>query len=433
MPDEKDLEKPNLEPTGQAQAGASAAQASALDEAKSAFEGAGDGEGDEPNEEGDAARQEAILRRVQALGEEDELEKVARAEEAKLAERRKALKKGKRKGGLEAAASKRLAKIGAKAPVQRSIATAADADPLIDRAAKLSDWAKKNQKTVGILVAGGLVAAAGVGIYGYTQHKREGQASVELAKAVADERGRIGDPDKEDDPDRPKDPRPVFKTAEDRREAALREYRDVESRFPGTGAAILARLSEGSILLDKRDVQAAVSAFSDVKESLLAKADAEVRGRALEGLGFAYELKAADLPDNQRGPALSDALKSFRELENTDVDGFKELGMYHQARVDEANGDKDKAIELLKSLHERVNKPTETKSHPFPYLQEVADDRLRALNPSALPPKAPGQLGGPGGNQLTEAQIRRLMEQMQRQQGAKGGAPLPPPPPKGGK
>ena len=64
--------------------------------------------------------------------------------------------------------------------------------------------------------------------------------------------------------------------------------------------------------------------------------------------------------------------------------GFKELGMYHQARVLEAKGDKDKAKELLKSIRERVNKPGE--GHPFPYLESVAEDRLRALDPSEVPP-----------------------------------------------
>src|SRR5262249_18547938 len=156
----------------------------------------------------------------------------------------------------------------------------------------------------------------------------------------------------------------------ERRDAALGKLRDVESRFPGTGAAILARLAEGSLLLDGRKADEAVRAFSDVGASSLAHVDAEVRGRALEGLGFAYELKGD--PDN--------ALKTFRELENTvDVLGFKELGMYHQARVYEAKGDKDKAKELLKTVHERINKPGD--NYPFPYLKEVADDRLRALDP----------------------------------------------------
>ena len=428
MPDEKE---PTAHSTSEEPAKVAAADphapSNALDEAKAAMDAGSAEDEEEEGEAPDAARPEAIARRMEALGEDDEIEKIARAEEAKLAERRKAQRKGKKKGGLEAAATKRLAKIGANAPVKRSVATAVDTDPMLDRAAQISEWAKKNQGVVGGIVAVAVLGLAGFGIYNYRERKREAQASVELAKAVADERGRVGDPDKEEDPAQPKDPRPIFKTADDRREAALRDYKGVEARFGGTGAAILARLCEGSILLDKHDVQGAVAAFTDVKESLLARADAEVRGRALEGLGFAYELKAQDLAGDAKTAAYDEALKSFRELENSDVEGFKELGMYHQARVHEAKDDKPKAIELLKKLHERVHMPEENKSHPFPYLQQVGDDRLRSLDPSALPAKAAGQLGGPGGNQMSDAQLRKMMEKMEKAEKHSGESPAPAP------
>jgi hypothetical protein len=382
-------------------------------------EGTGETRADEPAaEEVDDASPEAIARRVAALGEEDETEKIARAEEQKLAERRAKMKRGK-KGGLEAAASKRLARIAEKAQPKKMIATAVDgADPLLHQTAALSKWAKKNQTSVGSVVLAAVVAVAGVGGYNSWQQKKEADASAELSKAVADERGRIGDPDKEKDDDAtatnngPKDTRPLFKTADERRDSALKKFRDVESRFPNTGAAILARLSEGSLLLDARQPDPAIIAFNDVKSSALGTVDAEVRGRALEGLGFAYERKGN----------LDEAVKTFKDLEATvDVLGFKELAMYHQARVLEARnsaGDKDKAKELLKTVHERINKPGE--NYPFPYLKEVADDRLRALDPSALPPKQNNQMGGPGGNKMNEEQIKKLIEQLKKQG---GGAP----------
>ena len=364
----------------------------------------------------DDASPEAIARRVAALGDDDESAKLERAEELKLAERRAKMKRGKKGGGLEAAASKRLAKIAEKATPRKMIATAVDgADPLLNQTAKLSSWAKKNQKSVGtvVLVAG--LAAAGVLGYDTWQQKKESDASAELSKAVADERGRIGDPDKEDEatPSGAKDTRPLFKTADDRRESALKKFRDIEARFPGTGAAILSRLSEGSLLLDAKKSDEAILAFNDVKASALGQADAEVRGRAIEGLGFAYEQKGA----------LDQAVNTFKELESSvDVLGFKELGMYHQARVLElrnGGGDKEKAKELLKTVHERINKPGE--NYPFPYLKDVADDRLRALDPAALPPKPASQMGGPGGNKMSEEQMRKLIEQLKKQQG--GGAP----------
>jgi hypothetical protein len=366
---------------------------------------------DEEPTSSEEASPEAIARRVAALGADDDVERIAREEEKKLQERKK--KRTGAKKGLQAAASRRLKKIAARAPKKRRpVASAIEAaDPLLERTAKLGEWARKNQKVVYIL---GTVVAVGLAVFGsitYLDKKKANEASSGLAAAVADERGRIGDPDEGDDPDRPKDLTPIFKTAADRREAALTKYRSVTSKYAGTGAATLARLAEGSLLLDKRDPDGAAAAFLDVKSSPLAQADSEVRGRALEGLGFAYELKATlDAP--QKDKHLDDAIKEFRELENTDVVGFKELGMYHQGRVFQTKGDKDKAIEELKSLHERLTAPGA--NHAMRYLEEVSDDRLRTLDPSALPPKQTGQLGGPGGNSLTEAQMRALMDQMKQ-------------------
>jgi tetratricopeptide (TPR) repeat protein len=378
---------------------------------------AGEGE-TETEAELDAAHPEVIARRVAALtGDEDEIERIARMEEQKLAERRSAQKKGKKKSGLEVAASKKLQKIGKRAEPRREIAVAADADPLIERTAKLSEWAKKNQKLVQIV--GGAVAAGLLGLAGflYMDHKHEIEASVLLTKAVADERARIGEPPKDEEDS---DGSPVYKTYEARREAALATYREVETKFPKTGAAILARLSEASLLLDKRDVDGALRAFEDVNNSALAAADQEVKGRTLEGLGFAHEL-AAEKGDKDKNLDL--ALKVYKELENTvDVKGFKELAMYHQARVLLQKGDKDKAKEILITLRERLNKPEENVTQlplgpAFPYLSEVAMDRLREIDPSAAPK---GQRTAPGGNpQLSPAQIRKMIEEAQKK-GAAG-------------
>lgn len=60
---------------------------------------------DPPAQDEDALRPDVIAQRVErALAGETELERVAREEEQKLIERKRQLKKGKKKGGLEAAA-----------------------------------------------------------------------------------------------------------------------------------------------------------------------------------------------------------------------------------------------------------------------------------------------------------------------------------------
>ena len=371
----------------------------------------------------DSASPEAIARRVAALGEEDQIEVQAREEERKLAERKAAGKKKGKKGGLEVAASKKLSKIGTRAEPKRQIAVAADADPLIEKTAKLSEWAKQNQKTV--QVVGALIAAALLGIAGflYFEHKHETEASTLLTKAVEDERARVGEPPKED-PENPVEAPLMFKTFDERRESALKKFREVQAKYPKTGAAILSRLAEGSLLLDKREADPAIAAFVEVKGSPLAAADQEVKGRALEGLGFAYELKAATNPA-EAAKSYEEALKVYKELENTvETRGFKELAMYHEARVTQNKGEKDKAKEILLNLKERLNKTEDTSSNvpagpAFPYLKEVAMDRLREIDPSA----APKMQAAPGGSpQLSPAQIRKMIEDAQKKQKT-GGDP----------
>lgn len=362
----------------------------------------------------DAARPDALLKRVEALGEEDDVERLAREEERKLAERRAQQGGGKKRSGLEVAASKKLAKVGTKKAskrVQTEVAQAVEADPLLDRTVRFTDWAKKNSSLVQGIVIAALVGAIGVGTYTYLAQRKVEKASTILADAVNDENGTLGDPDA-DRGDAPKEIRPVFRTTADKRESALKKYREVQEKFPKTGAAYLARLAEGSILLDKREADAAIAAFTDASRSPLAANDAEVRGRAIEGLGFAYELKGE----------YEQALKTFKELENAvDVKGFKELAMYHQARALEAKGDKDAAKDLLKTLHERITRPGE--SQQFSYLREVTEDRLRALDPAALPPKSASR----GGPQMTQEQIRKFLEQMKAQKGGANPVQLPEP------
>jgi hypothetical protein len=402
-----------------------------------------DGEADESVEE-DAFRPEAIAKRIDKLGTETEVDRMAREEELKLAERRRqAKKKGKR--GLESAATKRLAKIGDK-PVKRTVSAvpANEADPLLERTAKMSEWLRDHQRTVGAAVLGFVVVALGFGGYTWWQKKRESDASVLLAEAVADERGTIGDPDKDE---KKKDPRPVFKTAEERRDAALTKYKTVVSKYSGTGAAILARLAEGALDLDKQDGDAALAAFNDVKASPLAGADGYVRGRALEGVGFAYELQATTKPA-ERAKWLDEAQKAFGELEKDDAPGFKELAMYHEARVMEAKGDKPGAIELLKKLHGKLvdsRKPDEFDS--FPYLDTAVSDKLASLDPTAVPHKPAAKPGGAGGLgpagiqdllgpdgkiDMNDPRVQAFIQQMQQSQGGgpAGGAGGTPPMPR---
>ncbi|MGO9834971.1 MAG: hypothetical protein ACLP1X_12215 [Polyangiaceae bacterium] len=381
---------------------------------------------DEPPAE-DKFRPEAIAARIDAIGEETDLDRVARVEEKKLLDRKRQKKKGKR--GLESAASKRLAKIGeghVKRPSAVASAVSPEADSLLESAARAKNWLGKHREVFGGLVAIAVLGAGGFFGWVYWQDKRNDDASAVLAQAFADQHGHINEKadDEDDDDNRARQLYPTFKSAADLREAALAKYRAVESKYPGTGAAILARLAEGALLLDSGDSKGALAAYDDVKASPLATADSEVRGRAIEGCGFADELLAqTDAAGAEKHR--DEALAAYRELQTVDMTGMKELGMYHEARVLSAKGDKPKAIELLKDVHKLVSEPGE--SHLFSYLEFVVEDRLRELDPTALPPKTPkGAGGGAGPNagvDSTNPQIQELMRQMNEKARQKGGAP----------
>jgi hypothetical protein len=384
----------------------------------------------------DKFQPDAIAARVDSLGHEVEsdIERVAREEEKKLQDR----KKGKK--GLQAAASKRLARIG-EGNVKRpsTIIVSPDADPLLERTARLSKWIGEHRQTFGGIVAVALLGVGGFLGYAYWQNKQEASASAILAQGFAAEHGHVSDKSDDDDDDSASHALyPTFKTVAARSDAAIARYRQVEAKFAGTGAAILARLAEAGLLLDTGDAKGAAAAYGDVKGSPLAQADAEVRGRAIEGIGFADELLAGSDAAN-KDAHLDEALSAFKQLEQVDMKGFKELGQYHQARVLQAKGDKDKAIELLKDVEKRVSEPGS--EHPFSYLQVVVEDRLRALDPTALPPKAarsggPGEGGGrgggagPGGVDMSDPKIQELLRQLQ-QQHPQGAPPAPASPPPG--
>lgn len=255
-------------------------------------------------------------------------------------------------------------------------------------------WAKSNAAKVagGALVL--ILAGAGYLIYEWRAGTEAQAASVELGRAVLSQRGYISETPRDDEVP---DPTPTFKTTEERTEATLAAYRKVAREHKGSGAAMLARLGEAGILLDKKDWDGALAAYTETKDSPLGKADVDVRARALEGIGFALEGKGD----------IDGALKTFRELENTDVRGFKELGMYHQARLHVAKGEIEKAKELAKGARERLQKPAETR--PFTYLDVQVDDLLRQIDPSAVPQQA-----GVGGRPLSAEDIRRLQEEFQR-------------------
>ena len=275
-------------------------------------------------------------------------------------------------------------------------------DALARSASAIGKWLRANFSMLQWIIVGAIVAGGGYAFYLSQSDKKSAAASDTLYAGVHADRGRIVVEDKRTDEEKETDPARIFKSSDARADDALASYRKVVQQYPGSGAAILARLGEGGALLDKHDWDHAIEAYSAVAASTLAGADPDVKARALEGLGFAKEGKK----DHDGATA------AFKELQGVDGGkwGYKELGQYHEARMLLAKGEKDKAKDLLKQLHTALEKPTEGKTNA--YLKGVVDETLRRLDPSAVPAKP--TIGGSGkGSAMSRDEIDRAIKKMQ--------------------
>jgi hypothetical protein len=286
-------------------------------------------------------------------------------------------------------------------------------DALSRMAAKSSRWVRTNFGTLQWVVVAGVVGLGGFMGYAHFAEKSAMAASGSLASAIADERGHVMAEDKRSDEEKEYSSARIFKTEAERQDAAMNGYNQVIDQHSGTGPAILAKLGQAGVFLDKKDFPHALEAYAAVLASPLAAADPDVKGRAIEGAGFAKEGKGD----------LDGALASFKELEGVDVKPFKELAQYHQARVLVRKDQKDQAKDLLKKAHEKLTAPS-TDGRPFQYLEDVVEKALRDLDPTALPPPRP-QLGGAMGSKMTPEEIQALVKRAQEaaQKKAAGHAP----------
>jgi hypothetical protein len=334
-------------------------------------------------------REEALARRRRAASAEDAPRPKDRNVRAKeLLTRRK-----------EAAAERRPVQLDAGEMVEDVLARATSG---------VTKWVRKNFALLQWGIIGAIALTGAVLFYLSRVEKKEGRISESLAVAVAADRGRVLEEDKRSDDEKELDPTRVFKTSAERADAALAAYNQVIDQHAGTGAALLAKLGQAGALLDKKEYGPALEAYSAVVASPLAGADADVKGRALEGMGFAKEGKGD----------LDGALETFKQLEAIDAKGYKELAQYHQARILIAKGDTEKAKELLKVAREKLSAPG-LDQNTFQYLEAVIDETLRKLDPSAVPARA--QLGGPKGSSMSPEELERLIQQARENAEKKAG------------
>jgi len=195
------------------------------------------------------------------------------------------------------------------------------------------------------------------------------------------------------------------------------------------------------VLYDEGKFKDAKAAYQAVKDSPLAAQDANVRGRALEGIGM-----SAESLGDQDG-----ARKAFTDLSKIDGFGFSALGDYHLARLAFAAGENDKAKDLLQAAQkvldtaakadngngDKLDKKMPGNLGNPSYLQTSVRDLLKRVDPNAVS-AAPNALtadqlqelqsaiGGDGaspGKGLSKEQLNELLKHMGDGKGAKTPAP----------
>lgn len=379
-------------------------EASAADEAEAEAEAEAKEEAAKPNRSL-RRRDEALARRKKrtggAVAAEDAAEVLPRDKNA----RAKELLKRRRE---QAAATER------KVPSQLAAGEMVD-DALARTTSAITKWLKENFQVLQWVILAGLVGVGGFLFYSSQAEKKAGNASSLLASAVMADQGRVMAEDPRSEEQKESDPTRVFKTPEERAQAALDAYGKVVDQFSGSGAALLARLGQAGVFLDKRDYDKAIEAYAAVLASPLAAADPDVKGRATEGLGFAKEGKGD----------LDGALASFKELGGVEITGYKELSTYHQARVLFAKGDKDKAKELLKPLYEKFSVPAK-EPQPLEFVAAGVRDLYGRIDPASV--QAMPQLGGGAPMQISPEELqeraRKAVEEATKKAGGTpGGSP----------
>lgn len=360
--------------------------------AKAASKPAADDEDDDDDtseDEGDEANDE------EADEDEEEAEEAAPKENRAARRKKKKVKEGAEPKDRNEKIRKQLLKKKLAAEEEPEALTAGEMmdDALARGVAAAGKWLKRNSVGVQYVLLAALVGGVGFGIYSYFNGSKAEAASALLARAVHSDRGVV---DADPPPRKPGEEQvvAVFKTEKERADAALAEYRQAETAAKGSGAGILARLGEAGVLLDSKQYDAAIAAYREVKGSPLGAADADVMGRAVEGIGFALEGKG----DKDA------AIGAFKEMESMTARGFKELGMYHQARLLAGKGEKDKALALIKSARDRIR----TDPRGFAYVDGVLEELNKTLDPEGAA-KAKGGMG--------LDQVLKIQELMKKTQG----------------
>jgi tetratricopeptide (TPR) repeat protein len=251
----------------------------------------------------------------------------------------------------------------------------------------------------GVVVALGVVFAVVAGRH--LMHSGSAKQATQLTRALEVANASI---DADDADGKNDDGKPVFKSEQDRATKALVAFDEVAKTGDGITTS-WAKLAGGASLVQLGKFDDAEKRFA----ALSSDKDAELSARALEGAGIALEAAGK----------LDEASKRYQQLAK--LEGSKDLGEYHLARLQLQRGDVEGGKAALKKLYDQLSAPGEG-SAPSRYLRSEVEVRLAELD-SSLVDKGSSSDGPGGQQQFSEEQIQKMIEQLQRQQQQQGKAP----------
>lgn len=236
-------------------------------------------------------------------------------------------------------------------------------DAFIAAASRGAEWLRANRKGV---IAGSVAFVVVVGSAWAAleyQRNRNRQAALQYNEALALLQAPIeGEPTASPGQDADAD-LPTFASAEEKHETARDAFRDVLADYEGTGAARLAKFYVADLNARLGERKAAAAVLTELVETL--SADDHLYFLAVERLAYLREAAGE----------LDAAAAAWKRLEQ----GFyADRSLYQQARLALAQGQRERAAELLDTLQ---------KDHPDSAIQDKAD-RLLAQTSDAQPTAA---------------------------------------------
>ncbi|MBI4509859.1 MAG: tetratricopeptide repeat protein [Deltaproteobacteria bacterium] len=235
---------------------------------------------------------------------------------------------------------------------------------LTDRAIKaLSPHFKK----IAVLAGACALVIAAINIYNSQREKKRVAATRNFGEAMQVLKAPI-DPEGAPPVSGKKDETPRFKTPKERGEAALAKISTLRKEHASAQVALQAQLAEAGVLFDLGRYDEAIAAY----KRYLEQADsAQLRIVAREGLGLAIEAKAlAEKDAKAREAGLSEALKTFEQLQPDENGFYREMALYHQARLKATLGDRAGATALYKQIVDKF---------PSTWMRAVVTRRMELL------------------------------------------------------